>query len=237
MSRVGENIQKVREASGLTAKALGKKLGVSEGFILDVEAGRRVLNEAMIQRCSQILGKNVTELGLASFESTVFKEEKEVQRQSRIQASRPKKVDAPAQPKARNELWDQAFGSNLKNIPIYNLQFKEPIGQIMYPVEDGKIREVASEKAVLVRQETAELAGYGIMRGSLLLGSPVREINQNGYYLISVNEKNMVRKIKILGNGNIMLLRNENQEISETVGARQVKPLVQFIRVETELAQ
>ncbi|NLB22723.1 MAG: helix-turn-helix transcriptional regulator, partial [Clostridium sp.] len=53
MSRVGENIRKVREASGMTEKTLAKNLGVAERFIIDVEGGRRVMNESMIQRCSK----------------------------------------------------------------------------------------------------------------------------------------------------------------------------------------
>ena len=58
MSRVGENIKKVREASGLSAKALAKKMGVSESFLVELEGGRRVINEAMLQRFSKVVGKN-----------------------------------------------------------------------------------------------------------------------------------------------------------------------------------
>lgn len=235
MSRVGENIRKVREASGMTEKTLAKKLGVAERFIIDVEGGRRVMNESMIQRCSKILGKNVSELGLASFESTVFKEEKEAQRQSRVKETQRKRVEAPAKPQKRNEVWDQAFGSNLKNVPIYRVDFKEPVGQMLFPVEKGFIRGVTSDKAVLVKQETTDLVGYGIMKGSVLLGAPVREINQNGYYLIGLNGENIVRRIHKLGNANVLLLRNENQEVSETVSLKEIKPLLQFARVEFEL--
>ena len=237
MSRVGENIRKAREASGMTEKTLAKKLGVAERFIIDVEAGRRVMNESMIQRSSKILGKNISELGLASFESTVFKEEKEAQRQSRVQATQRKQVETSAKPAKRNELWDQAFGSNLKNIPIYRSDFKEPVGQSLYPVENGMVRGVASDKAVLVQQETDDLAGYGIKKGSLLLGAPVREINKNGYYLITLNGSNIIRRITKLGNANVLLMRNEQQEISETVSLKEIKPLLQFMRVEIELEQ
>lgn len=40
MSRVGEKIKEARLKSGLTQKALAKKLGVSDKFINEVEIGK-----------------------------------------------------------------------------------------------------------------------------------------------------------------------------------------------------
>ena len=37
MSRVGERIKEAREKSGMTQKALAKKLGVAEKFVNEVE--------------------------------------------------------------------------------------------------------------------------------------------------------------------------------------------------------
>ena len=42
MSRLGDTIRTARLNSGMTPKALGKKCGVAESFILDVEAGTRI---------------------------------------------------------------------------------------------------------------------------------------------------------------------------------------------------
>ena len=237
MSRVGENIKKVREASGMTAKALAKKMGVSESFLIDVELGRRVINEAMLQRFSKVLGKNVSDLGLDSFETTVFKEEKEVQRQARVQTAQTLRPQAPAKPPVRSELWDQAFGSNPKNVPVYGPEFTEPRSQQLHPVENGRIAGLAPEKAVIIRQEGNDLAGYGIVPGSLLLGSQVREMNQNGFYLLEHQGRKIIRKVRMLGNANVLLLRNQDVEMSQTVPAKDVKPLVHFVRVEIDLTK
>lgn len=235
MSRVGDNIKKIRETAGLSPKALAKKMGVSDSFLLDVEQGRKVVNEAMIQRFSTILGRNVSELGLDSFESTVFKAEKEEQRQARVKEEPVRRVEKAAAPQAKNELWDQAFGSNLKNVPIYTPLLGQPAGQKLYPVEAGRVAGIAAEKAVLIRQDNNELSGYGILRGSLLLGGPVKSLTQDGFYLVSVQGKNLVRKIRLLGNSNVLLLRREEREVSETVALKDVKALFQFSLVETQL--
>ena len=236
MSRVGDNIKKVRETAGMSSKTLAKKMGVSESFLLDVEQGRKVVNEAMIQRFTTILGRNVSELGLDSFESAVFKEEREEERKARVKVETVRPVEKTTQPAVKNELWDQAFGSNLKNIPIYTPEFGQPAGQKLYPVEAGKVNGIPAEKAVLVRQINNELTGYGIYRNSLLLGSPVKTLTQDGIYLITVRGQNLIRKVKLLGNSNVLLRRCEVQEFTETIASKDVKPLLHFSTVETQLS-
>lgn len=234
MSRVGDNIRKVREDAGLTTKALSKKMGLAESYIIDVESGRKVVNEETIVRFSKVLGKNISELGLDSPETAVFKEEKEALRQTRVKAP-PKAAETPLRPAVKNELWDQAFGSNLKNVPVYTAGFDRPAGQRLYPVEQGKVNGIAAEKAVIVRQDKDDLAGYGIYKGSLLLGQPVKDITQNGFYLLSVKGENRIYKVRLPGNANVMLFTKAEREISQALPLKDVKPLVLFVRVETEL--
>ena len=236
MSRVGDNIKKVRESSGMSSKQLAKKLGVSESFLLDVESGRKVANESMIQRFSKILGRNVSELGLDSFETTVFKEEKEIQRQVRVREAKPAQPPVKTmQKQQRSDVWAEAFGSTMKNVPIYKKDFQAPAGHKLYSIVDGKVNGISSEKAVILRQDSDDLEGYGIFKNSLLMGSPVKELVQSGFYLISAGGRNMIRKVLLPGNAKVFLMTFKDREISETVSLKDVKPLIQFTRVETEL--
>ena len=52
MSRVGDKIKEARIQSGLSQKALAKKLGVAEKFINEVEMGRRIAQESFIDKAS-----------------------------------------------------------------------------------------------------------------------------------------------------------------------------------------
>jgi DNA-binding XRE family transcriptional regulator len=43
MSRMGLEISRLRKEIGMTPKQLAKLVGVTEGFIIEVEAGRKIL--------------------------------------------------------------------------------------------------------------------------------------------------------------------------------------------------
>ena len=74
MSRVGERIKSVREKSGLTQKALAKKLGVAEKFINEVETGRKILNEALIEKVSKVLNTDLNDISMVVTDDDLQKE-------------------------------------------------------------------------------------------------------------------------------------------------------------------
>ena len=55
MSRVGEALKAARLQSGMTQKALAKKLGVAEKYINEVEMGRKVVQENFIDKVAKVL--------------------------------------------------------------------------------------------------------------------------------------------------------------------------------------
>ena len=69
MSRLGDTIRAARVKAGMTPKALGKKCGVAESFINDVERGTKIVSDDQAQRILKVLGvKNPisTELEVAA---------------------------------------------------------------------------------------------------------------------------------------------------------------------------
>ena len=56
MSRLGDTIQKARIKAKMTEKALGRKCGLAESFIKDVESGRRIVSDEQAQRILKVLG-------------------------------------------------------------------------------------------------------------------------------------------------------------------------------------
>ena len=54
--KIGENVRRRREELGLTQAVLAEKLGMNQGYISDVEAGKRSPRVATIAKLAEILG-------------------------------------------------------------------------------------------------------------------------------------------------------------------------------------
>jgi transcriptional regulator with XRE-family HTH domain len=56
MSRLGDAIRKARLAKKMTEKQLGRKCGMAENVIKDIESGRRIIADDQAQRILKLLG-------------------------------------------------------------------------------------------------------------------------------------------------------------------------------------
>ena len=64
MSRVGETLKAARLQSGMTQKALAKKLGVAEKYINEVEMGRKVVQENFIDKVAKVLKIDLNDISM-----------------------------------------------------------------------------------------------------------------------------------------------------------------------------
>lgn len=235
MNRVAENIKKVRESSGISAKALGKKLGVSESYITDVEQGRKVLNESMIQRISKIFGKNISDIGLQSFETEVVREEKQKRENKRpVRKIQNQEVNEPKKTEPLSDVWSQAFGENMRSVPVYSVELRTPLSQELFPITDGKIENHPQEKVVMIEAPDDSMKGFGITKGSKLMGIGVKEAIEEGFYLIE-SDSRKIRKVRNIGNGNLLITKSEKDEITETRSIKEVKVFLRFFMLKKML--
>ena len=118
MSRVGEKIKEARLKAGMTQKALGKKLGVAEKFINEVEIGRKIVQESFIEKAAKILNADLNDVSMVVTDEILMEE-----RKSYIESNKkPTKIET-------NEVWDNAFSTVLKNVPIYDYNLKNILGK------------------------------------------------------------------------------------------------------------
>ena len=55
MSRLGDEVARMRMAKGLSQKQLARQAGVAETYIQEVESGKRVMNDQLATRISKLL--------------------------------------------------------------------------------------------------------------------------------------------------------------------------------------
>ena len=226
MSRVGEIIQSVREKSGLTQKALAKKLGVAEKFINEVETGRKILNEALIEKVSKVLNTDLNDISMVVTDDDLQKEKiaESLRKAPAIKKTKPdKEVD---------EVWNQAFGNVLKNVPIYNYSLTKNNGYKQLPMHSNKIEGHSSDKVFYVVIEKNDMTGYRIQQGDLAFCHSIKEIENNSICLIEFQGVRVIRQIKRLDNSKVLLISNGGSMKTETVLIKEVLPIAKLDRIE-----
>lgn len=220
MSRIGEKIRILRNESKLTQKTLGKKLGVSEGFINELETGRRVANEAIIKKISKIFGKDLDDINM-------YVEEKE---DNYIPKSVPEKS---IQKKDINPVWNDALGSILKNVPVYKTDLKTVISSRQLPVISNKIEGHPQNKVFFIEIQNDDMTGFRIAKGDIAFAHTINEIENNSLCLLEYDSKLIIRQVKKLDSSKLLLVSNSGSGVrTQTAYVKEVKPLAKLDKLE-----
>ena len=230
MSRVGEKLKEARLKSGLTQKVLAKKLGVSDKFINEVEIGKRVVQENFIERASKLLNVDLNDISMVVTDEALMEERKE----EKAREKEKKKV-SPKTLGETSEVWTEAFSSVLKKVNIYDYSLNNVLGDKELPNYSGKIEGFPVDKVIYLKVSDNDMSGFRIMKGDLAFGHLVKEVSNNGIFLIEYKEKRIIRQIKLLGNSRVLLISNEGSVRTETVELNNLKIIAKLERIEFNL--
>lgn len=226
MSRVGEKIKEARLKVGMSQKALAKKLGVAEKFINDVELGRKIAQEAFIDKASKVLNADFNDVSMVVTDEALI-EEKKTFKEERYTLNN-KKAD-------NNEVWTNAFSSVLKNVPIYDYSLKNLKGTKELPIHSNKIEGFTQDKVLYIEIQDDEMSGFRILKGDLAFASLVKEVSNNGIFLVEYKGRRAIRQIKVLGNGKVLLVSNGGSLLTETMNINEFTVIAKLERLEIKL--
>ena len=240
MSRLGDNIKKARLEKKMTAKQLGKKCGLAESVILDVEAGTRILSDVQARTISKVLG-------LGDMEATsAFGMELDAASAAMAAPARPPKPYkyepvkpvVPGKPieenKAPSDAWLDALGGVMKRVPIMD-ETGVVIEHRLLPVIGGRIEGGQPDKVFYYRCPDDSMRGFRMQAGDLLLTIPQPTPVDDS---IMINEKKgvrMARKIKRLEGNRVMLQSFDREFKSQTVGNHDIAFIGKCVRMEVTL--
>ena len=224
MSRVGEKIKAARLNSGMTQKALAKKLGVAEKYINDLEMGRKVAQESLINKASKILNTDLNDISIVMTDEALMEERKNYA----ITNKKPSKIET-------DEVWDNAFSSVLKNVPIYDYSLKNIKGKVELPIHSNKVEGFPQDKVMYLEIQDNEMSGFRMMQGDLAFSHLVKEISNNGIFLVDYKGSRKIRQIKSLGNSKLLLVSNGGTLMTETVESKEISVIAKLERIEIKL--
>lgn len=233
MSRVGEKIKDARLKSGLSQKALAKKLGVSDKFINEVETGRRVAAENFIEKAGKLLKVDFNDISMVVTDEDLMEERKA----EKVASAKENKSKSKVQPRIlgeTSEVWTDAFSSVLKRVNVYDYSLKNVLGGKELPNYSNKVEGFPADKVIYLKIEDNDMSGFRIMKDDVAFGHLVKEAS-NGVFLIEVKGKRAIRQIKLLGNSRALLISNAGSVITETVELNNIKVIAKLERVEISL--
>lgn len=229
MSRIGESIKNLRTKKGLSQKQLAKKIGVAESFVNEIELGRKVINEATIARISKVLGEDLNDINMFSEDMA---EEKNVTTEKKVL---PSFTQSSKKKEEVNEVWGNAFGNILKDVPLYNYNMNKVLDKIQLPIVGNKVKGFAIDKVFFLKIEDNDMSGFRILKDDIAFCHNINDVINNSFIFIEHKGERKVRQIKRLDGNKFLLISNSGAVTTETVTKNEIKLIGKLEYVELKL--
>ena len=240
MSRLGDLILLERTRQKLTRKQVARKCGVSEGYIKDVEEGRRIIQDDQARRILKTLGtssRNEAEFSLDEIAATVDLSTLAPQAVKPVEKKPEPKAEPAAKPQTSEEqsgIWLDALSSVLKPVPVMNAGWIQ-VSRRMVPIQDGKIEGAKPDKVVYFLAPDDSMRAMRIEKGDLVLVVPHNLPIDGAIMLVEYGAHRCLRRIKLLGNSNILLQSGDRHLDAEAINISEIKIVGRAVRVEIAL--
>ena len=240
MSRLGDLILLERTRQKLTRKQVARKCGVSEGYIKDVEEGRRIIQDDQARRILKTLGtssRNEAEFSLDEIAATVDLSALAPQAVKPVEKKPEPKAEPAAKPQSAEEqsgIWLDALSSVLKPVPVMNAGWIQ-VGRKMVPIQDGKIEGAKPDRVVYFLAPDDSMRAMRIEKGDHVLIVPQNLPLDGAIMLVEYGAHRCLRRIKLLGNSNILLQSGDRHLDAEAINISEIKIVGCAVRVEIAL--
>ena len=233
MSRLGDLLHLERTRRNMTAKEVAKIAGVSEKYLLEVEAGTKIIQDDQARRIMKKMGTEATTdsaFTLDDIASTV--DLQAAVSPERIQKIKQNNSEEPA--KADGSIWLDALRGVLQHVPVYNAVMKE-VGSRLLPVSQGKIEGAPAEKVFYFMAPDNRMRGYRVSQGDLVLVVPAQTAEDGRMMLFETPLGKQLFMVKMLPRYQLLLQSYDKQSEREIVGMADLQIVGRCVRLEAEL--
>ena len=240
MSRLGDLLMLERTRQKLTRKQVARMCGISENYLKDVEEGRRIIQDDQARRILNKLGtsqRNEAEFSLDEIAATVDLGTLAPQKPAPQPEKKPEPKPEPAKPVSAEEqsgIWLDALSSVLRPVPVMNAGWIQ-VSRRMVPIQDGKIEGAKPDRVVYFLAPDDSMRAMRIEKGDLVLVVPQNLPEDGAIMLVEYGAHRCLRKVKLLGNSNILLQSGDRELGAESVHISDIKLVGRAVRVEIAL--
>ena len=240
MSRLGDLLMLERTRQKLTRKQVARMCGISESYLKDVEEGRRIIQDDQARRILNKLGtsqRNEAEFSLDEIAATVDLGTLAPQKPAPQPEKKPEPRPEPAKPVSAEEqsgIWLDALSSVLRPVPVMNAGWIQ-VSRKMVPIQDGKIEGAKPDRVVYFKAPDDSMRAMRIEKDDLVLVVPQSLPVDGAIMLVEYGAHRCLRRVKLLGNSNILLQSGDRELGAESVHISDIKIVGRAVRVEITL--
>jgi transcriptional regulator with XRE-family HTH domain len=244
MSRLGDLIRLERTRQGLTYKQVARKCGVSDKYLMEVESGKRIIQDDQARRILKTMGmKQQTEADftLDDIAATVDLQSAVPSLNAQVEKKLTKKEkrEGDQGEESRDEtvagsIWLDALAGVLKHVPVVNAAMKE-VGHRLLPITNGKIEGANPDKVYYLTAPDNDMRGFRVMKGDLVLVVPAQAPADGAIMVLDTPFGKILRKTVLMPNFQVMLQKYDASCESEVKNLNAITCVGRCVRLEAEL--
>lgn len=228
MNPIAQKIKESRLKANMSEKDLAKKCGVAPSYIIQIESGKKIVNEKTAENILAVFGEKVG----FDFQDQISDEREPVQT-----VEKKKEVAKPSFYEVEpNDQWAGALANLIKKFSITEVTSKKVVGYKELPILGKKVEGIAWERVLFVKAIDDELESVRIRKGDVLMIHEMKEVQGKGIYLIEMNQKRMLRVVYKESGNKLIIGMGKKDNSEQSSEASQVKIIGKCVRVEFELA-
>ena len=140
----------------------------------------------------------------------------------------------PQREKEQRGFWLEALSSVLQPVPIMNAGWIQT-GRRLVPIQDGKIEGAKPDKVVYFLAPDDSMRAMRIEKGDLVMIVPQTLPVDGAIMLVEYGAHRCLRRIKLLGNSNILLQSGDRELGAEPMHISDLKIIGKAVRIEIAL--
>ena len=223
MNRMAIKIKEARLKAKMSEKELAQACGQNINYILQIESGKKVINEKIAEDILKILGEKMD----------FFQDVPETQAEPVVvkpigKSTPPKTADLGITP---NDAWSGALSGVIKNFPVIEEVRGNVVASKELSIIGKKIEGVHHEKIGFVKVTDSDMPKLRIAKGDILTIHLMGEIQSQGIYFFEFGHKKLIRQLIKSQNNKVLFSRGPSEPETE-VDVKNIKVIGKVIKVE-----
>lgn len=219
MNRLAQKIKDARIKAKMTEKELATKAGIQLSYLLQVESGKKVINEQIAEKILSVMGEEIH----------FIPEDQPEPEKSKTKATPVRESVKPITPNAQ---WESVLAGVIQRYPVTGevsgkvLEFKE------LSIVHKKIDGIHFEKIMFVKVEVSELPQLRIKKGDVISLHLMNTVENDSVYYLEVGGVRQIRMVRMDSSRKLLLLKSMNDPSPQIFDPLEVKVIGKCVKVE-----